>query len=158
MRGRQLLERRQEMVKLRSQGVPLRDIITDFTRKYTISEEALYIDWGKRKRWIRDVVRLQDPSLIDEMLEGLKQVLPRAWFVYTTTKNDSIKIASLKLAKETYIDIIELLQSLGIIIKVPDQIEVVAPWLNKFVSQPMTTSPTEADKKASTTATQDSES
>ena len=157
MRGRELLERRQEMVKLRSQGVPLKDIISDFTTKYDCSPEALYIDWRKRKHWIRDVVRLQDPALIDEMLEGLKQVLPRTWFVYTTTHNDSIKIAALKLLKDTYTDIIELLQSLGIVIKVPDQIEVIAPWLNKYTSPPTTTSLTK-DNANSTPAPHDSAS
>ena len=142
MRGRELLERRQEMVKLRSQGVPLKEIIPDFSSKYNTSPQALYKDWKNRKRWIRQVVRLQDPSLIDEMLEGLKQVIPRAWFMYTTTQNDSIKIAALKLATQTYIEIIELLQSLGIVIKVPERLEITAPWLNKFLSQETNTNPT----------------
>jgi len=145
------------MVKLRAQGVLLKNIIPDFHKKYGVSETALYIDWSKRKQWIRDVVRLQDPTLIDEMLEGLKQVLPRAWFMHTTSANESIRIAALKLAKDTYIDIIELLQSLGIIIKVPDQIEVIAPWLNKFMSPPTSTFHMK-DKENSTKATQDSES
>jgi len=157
MRGRKLAMRRQEMVKLRAQGVPLRTIIEDFHSKYGVTETALYIDWSHRKRWIRDVVRLQDPTLIDEMLEGLKQILPRAWFMHTTSANESIRIAALKLVKDTYIDIIELLQSLGIIIKVPDKIEVIAPWLNKYVSQETSTSPTK-DKETSMKATQGSES
>lgn len=124
MRGRALLERRKEMIKLRSQGVPLKEIVPDFTRKYQVSSEAIYIDWQKREQWIQQVVRLQDPSLIDEMLEGLKQVIPRAWFLYTTTQNDSIKIAALKLARDTYTEIIGLLQSLGIVVKMPDKLEV----------------------------------
>jgi len=130
------------MVKLRAQGVPLKDIVGDLSTKYETTSTALYIDWKKRKRWIREVVRLQDPTLIDEMLEGLKQVLPRAWFLYTTTQNDSIKVAALKLAKDVYIEIIELLQSLGIAVKVPDQLEIFAPWLNKFASQETNTPPT----------------
>ena len=130
------------MVKLRAQGVPLKDIVGDLSTKYETTSTALYIDWKKRKGWIREVVRLQDPTLIDEMLEGLKQVLPRAWFLYTTTQNDSIKVAALKLAKDVYIEIIELLQSLGIAVKVPDQLEIFAPWLNKFASQETNTNPT----------------
>ena len=131
------------MVKLRAQGVPLKDIVGDLSTKYETTSTALYIDWKKRKGWIRKVVRLQDPTLIDEMLEGLKQVLPRAWFLYTTTQNDSIKVAALKLAKDVYIEIIELLQSLGIAVKVPDQLEIFAPWLNKFASQETNTNPTQ---------------
>ena len=131
------------MVKLRAQGVPLKDIVGDLSTKYETTSTALYIDWKKRKGWIREVVRLQDPTLIDEMLEGLKQVLPRAWFLYTTTQNDSIKVAALKLAKDVYIEIIELLQSLGIAVKVPDQLEIFAPWLNKFASQETNTNPTQ---------------
>jgi len=131
--------------------------VPDFVREYDVSAQALYQDWRKRKMWIRDVVRLGDPTLIDEMLEGLKQIIPNAWYEYKTNPNPSVKIASLKLAKDTYIDIIELLQSLGIIVKVPERLEVIAPWLNKFVS-PATNTNHIRDSKNSTSTPQDSES
>ena len=114
MGGRNLVERREEMVKLRSQGVPLRQIVLKFKTKYKMTEQQLYRDWDNREKWIHDVVRLKDPSVIDEMVQGLKDIVPKSLQIYESTKNDSIKIASLKLVKETYIDITDLLQGLGV--------------------------------------------
>jgi len=130
------------MVRLRSQGVPMHTIINDFVHEYHVSPQALYQDWWKRKQWIRDVVRLDDPTLIDEMLQGLMQILPNAWYEYKTNPNPSVKLGSLKLAKDTYKDIIEILQSLGIMVKVPDKLEITASWLNKFSSPPTNIPPT----------------
>ena len=142
MRGHPLRERRKKMVKLRAQGVPMATIVEDFVGEYHVSPQALYQDWWKRKQWIREVVRLDDPTLIDEMLQGLMQVLPNAWYEYKTNPNPSVKLGSLKLAKDTYKDIIEILQSLGIAIRVPHKLEIIAPWLNKFTSQETNTPPT----------------
>jgi len=144
MRGHQLQERRKEMVERKAQGFTLRATIDILLEKWgdRVSERALYKDWTERKKWIRDVARLADPTLIDEMLQGLQAVLIHAWHEHETNPNPSVKLGSLKLAKDTYKDIIEILQSLGIAVKVPAKLEIIAPWLNKFSSQETVTNPT----------------
>lgn len=128
MRGRQLLERRKRMLTLRSQGVPLRTIIVDLSKEHELSMEALYIDWGKRGKWASQVARLQDPTFIDQLVTGLKQIIPNAWYEYKTNTNPSVKLGALKLLKETYMDIIKTLQSLGVAVKIPSQAEVILKW------------------------------
>lgn len=143
------------MLTLKAQGAKITKIVEDFSTEYGVSESALWKDWKKRRQWVRDVARLDDPSLIDEMLQGLLQILPNAWYEYKTNPNPSVKVAALKIARDTYLDIIEILQSLGMAVKVAEKMEIVAPWLNKFNLQP-NISPTQG-KKSSTKATPDSE-
>ncbi len=112
------------MLKLRAQGVTLRTIIDDFISKYSVSEQALYQDWRKRVTWASQVVQLDDPALINELIQGLRQIIPNAWYEYKTNPNPSVKLGALKLAKETYMNIIEVLQSIGIVVKLPEKLEV----------------------------------
>jgi len=119
----QILERRPKMLTLRSQGVPLKTIIKDFVREYGVSKQALYKDWKKRNQWAREIARLEDPALLDELIQGLKQIIPNAWYEYKTNPNPSVKLGALKLAQQTYITLIEILQSMGIVAKEPIRIE-----------------------------------
>jgi len=122
------------MLTLKSQGVPLKTIIKDFVIDYEVSEQALYQDWRKRNIWARDIGRLRDPALLDELIQGLKQIIPNAWYEYKTNPNPSVKLGALKLAKETYMDLIDILQSMGIVEKMPEKIEaalkvIISPTL-----------------------------
>lgn len=124
MQGRELLERRTKMLTLKSQGVPLKTIINDFVSEYAVSKQALYKDWRTRKKWASDVAQLNDPALLDELIQGLKQIIPNAWYEYKTNPNPSVKLGALKLAKETYLNLIEIGQSTGQIERVPEKAEV----------------------------------
>jgi len=130
------------MITLKAQGTKLSNIINDFNQEYKISKQGLYKDWNNREKWAAEVVQIDDPVLISELVQGLKQIIPNAWYEYTQGDNTSAKIGALKLVKDTYLNIIEILQSLGKVRRMPMEIEVLAPWLNKFTSQETTTNPT----------------
>ena len=121
-----LFERRTKMLRYLAKGVPLRDIIKDFSAEYNVSDKAIYKDHRKMKDWGPQILQLQDDKIIYEMLEGLKQIIPNAWHEYLTGDNTSAKVGALKLAKETYLDLIKVLQSIGRIEKVPEKAEVTA--------------------------------
>jgi len=114
------------MLTLKSQGAKLGTIVNDFTEEYKVSKQALYKDWNKREQWASDVCELDEPALLTELVHGLKQVIPNAWYEYKTNPNPSVKLGALKLAKETYLDILEVLQSIGKIEKVPEKAEITA--------------------------------
>ena len=123
MQGRELSRRRLRMLTLKSQGAKLGTIINDFTEEYEVSKQALYKDWNKREQWASDVCELDEPALLTELVHGLRQVIPNAWYEYKTNPNPSVKLGALKLAKETYLDILEVLQSVGRIEKVADKVQ-----------------------------------
>ena len=128
MRGRLLLQRRGRMVRLKAKGEDLSEIVKQFHSEYRVSIQALYKDWRNRGTWIGDVARLEDPLLVDEMVEGLKQVITDAWFMYSNSKNESVRIAALKLARDTYTDTIEILQSIGRIERMPEIKKFAFKW------------------------------
>lgn len=119
----QLIERRTEMLDLISKGTPLVDTIKDLAQKYRCPEKTLYNDWGRAKRWAPAIVKLGDPTLLAMLLRGLEEVIPRCWVLSQTADNASAKVGALRLAKETYIDLIHILQSLGIVIKLPEKVK-----------------------------------
>jgi hypothetical protein len=119
------------MLALRSQGIPLKAIVKDFVREYGVSPQALYEDWRNRMEWADEVARVGDPTLIDEMVEGLRQVIPNAWYEYKTSPNPSVKLGALKLVKETYLNLIEVVQSLGSTHQKSAVREIRLKWLNE---------------------------
>lgn len=130
MQGRQLLERRTRMLTLKAQGVPLKTIIQDLSQEQECTPQALYTDWRKRELWATDVAQLDDPILLGELIQGLKQVIPNAWYEYKTNPNPSVKLGALKLVKETYVTLIEVLQSVGRLTKVPEALNIGLKWLD----------------------------
>ena len=129
-----LLERRTHMLKLPAQGVKLETIEDDFSREYGVSKKAIYMDWYNRERWTPQIVQLNDPSLINELLVGLKQVISRSRFEATYKDNQqSVKLGTLKLVKETYMDIIRVLQSIGKIETVSEKVDVVGKLDDEIV-------------------------
>lgn len=119
-----LLTRRTEMLDLISKGTPLQDTIAELASKYQVPAKGLYNDWGRRGKWLKQIVRLQDPTLIEQLLRGLQQVIPSAWIQYATGDNSNAKIGALRLIKETYLDLIQTLQSLGIAVKMPEKVNL----------------------------------
>lgn len=117
-------ERRTKMLRYLAKGVPLRSIVEDFMKEYNVSERAVYKDFEKMSVWGPQVLQLQDDTILYELVGGLKQIIPNAWREYISGDNTSARVGALKLAKETYLDLIKVLQSIGRIQKEPEQSEV----------------------------------
>ena len=130
MRGRKLRERRTKMLTLKAQGVGISKIVEDFSQEYGLHRQTLWKDWRLREQWVQDVINLDEPSLLNELLQGLKQVIPNAWYEYKTNPNPSVKLGALRLAKETYLDIIQVLQSIGKLERMPTVHEIGLKWLD----------------------------
>jgi len=128
---RKVFERRTEMLRDVCRGVPLKLIVKDLAEKYGVSVKSVYADWEKRNEWMSQIVQLEDKSLVYELVEGLKQIIPAAWIEYEKGDNTAARVGALKVAQKTYRDLIEVLQSIGVIEKKPEQIEasvVIRAW------------------------------
>jgi hypothetical protein len=110
-----LVERRVDMANMLCKGVGLKVAADDLARKYGVSVNAIYRDWSRREKWMPQILRLQDHSIVYELLYGMRQIIPNAWYEYSTADNSNARIGSLRVLKETYAEILEKLQSLGLL-------------------------------------------
>jgi hypothetical protein len=123
---KQLLERRTKMLQQHLMGIPLKLIVENLEKEFGASAKNLYHDWERRQKWIPQVVQLDDPTLLHGFLEGAKSVLPKAWLLVQDTENDFVKLGALKLIKDTNIQVLEILQSVGAVEKKPEQLNLLS--------------------------------
>jgi hypothetical protein len=123
---KKILERRTQMLRLSLMGIPLDMIIEKLLADYGGEEKRLYTDWERRRQWIPHIVQLEDPTLLHKFLEGARIVLPKAWLLAEDSKNGFVKLGALKLIKDTNLEILKILQSVGAVEKKPTQVNVMA--------------------------------
>lgn len=125
------LEMRQEILKAVCKGVTVRETAEGIAKKEYPGDTKkdmkmrktliarLQKDWSRRNVWMPMIVRINDSSLICELLAGMRETIPWAWMEYTkATDNPIAKINALKLVKDTNKDMIEVLQNIGAITRV----------------------------------------
>lgn len=121
-----LLERRQEMLRLKATGLSLAKIINDLSQKYEITVRGLYLDWGNRKRWIKAILSLEDPeTFFLDVLATQKQIYKHAFLEYLKADNSSAKIGALRLLRDLNKDLYEMVSLHDLIIRI-DKLEEVA--------------------------------
>ena len=99
-------------------------IIREISRKTGVKETTLKSDWARRRKWMPQIMRLEDPSLIYELLAGISDLLPELW--RTIGKHDvasTVRIGAIRTAGKIYIDYITALQTLGYVHQEPTKIE-----------------------------------
>ena len=114
MRGN-MLKRRTQFLNAICKGTPLKETVEQFSEDYGVAAKTLYNDWAKRSEWLPQVVQVQDSSGFFEMYQGLKEVLRCSWLLQITSANESVRIAALKLVKDTYLDLFKILKDLDFI-------------------------------------------
>jgi hypothetical protein len=123
---KQLLERRTKMLQQHLMGIPLKLIVENLEKESVATAKNLYHDWERRRQWIPQVVQLDDPTLLHGFLEGARSVLPKAWLLLQDTENDFVKLGALKLIKDTNLEVLEILQSVGAVEKKPQQVNLLS--------------------------------
>lgn len=118
-----LLERRQEMLRMKSTGLSLAKIIEDLSVKYEISVRGLYKDWAGRARWIKAILSMEDPEVFFlDVLATQKQIYNRAYMEYLKADNSNARIGALRLLRDLNKDLYEMVSLHDLIIRV-DRIE-----------------------------------
>jgi hypothetical protein len=110
----QIIARRTDLLSLLSKGIKLKDAVDTLSEKYQVSPRDVYHDWEKREQWTRQITRQKDPSYFDILLTGLQEIIRESWYLAKTADNDNAKVGALRLAQDTYFNMIGLLQGLGL--------------------------------------------
>lgn len=119
----ELFERRSEMLISLSKMFPLKLIVDTLSEKYRVKKRQIYKDWETRDKWMPQIMRKQSSTINHELIEGIRQVIPRLWVEAERGDNSSARVAALMGLLKAYVQFYELLQSSGIIEKVPEKLE-----------------------------------
>jgi hypothetical protein len=98
-----------EMLSLLAEGFLHKTVVVKIAKKYDVTPLAIYKDWERRKTWIWQISGVTDPTLILELIAGMRKVNSKAWHEYRTTPNPSVKLGALKLINKSYKELISLL-------------------------------------------------
>lgn len=76
-------------------------VIEQLAKKYQVSEDSLWADWKRRKKWAPIILALQQYSGFSEM-QGAKvnAVEKGAWSIFHNGDNDNAKVGALRVILE----------------------------------------------------------
>ena len=126
----ELLNRRETLLKYMVKGSKLQVVAEEMTKDISdIVEREKQIavirrDWGNRKHWMVNVVRLQDASFLAELIAGMNEAMKHCWIEGLREKNNaSVRVAALRsiIMGESRVGL--LLMKAGVIQVAPQQIE-----------------------------------
>ena len=126
----ELLNRRETLLRYMVKGSKLQVVAEEMTKDISDLVErekqiaVIRRDWGNRKNWMTNVVRLQDTSFLAELIAGMNEAMKRCWIESLREKNNaSVRVAALRsiIMGESRIGL--LLMKAGIIQMAPQQIE-----------------------------------
>ncbi len=104
-----LLERRLEMVKLRSSGFPLSYTVNNLARKYEVSTRAVYKDYQNRKTWLKGILEMKDPeTFFLGLLARHEEIYKKAAFEHLKADNSSARVGALNLMRNINKDFVEM--------------------------------------------------
>ena len=111
-----IVERRRELLKLRSLGVSLPDAVKELASKFDVSARTIYSDWEKRKDWIGLFLDIGDPEAFSlDILSNHRQIYSFAVKEYLSADNSSARIGALRLLRDLNLDLNELVTLNGLL-------------------------------------------
>ena len=119
-KGRQLRDVSAELVQAAVDSKTVTDALEDRQRL----QETIERDWRYRERWIPQIVRLQDPNLLEGIVAGLSAVKPEAWKIYADSESSpGDKNAALRTVLKAEAVLADILIKTGIIQAAPEKVE-----------------------------------
>ena len=110
----EIRERRVFMVEAYGRSFSLREAVELTARRFQCEKMTLYVDWNRRGEWFKELCDLKETTtLIRQMIMDIFWNLKDIEEMRSMTKNDSIKLGTIKLAINTRLKLIELLRDFG---------------------------------------------
>jgi len=116
----QLLLRRAELVKLKSIGSQLHDIVKSLAVKYGVSERQIYHDWKQRKKWLPTLLSIEDPhSFFLDIISKHDELRKLAVLEFLKAPPGSTaRIGALRLIRDIDMDLYEIAPLREVLLKV----------------------------------------
>jgi hypothetical protein len=94
----ELLHRREVLLGYMVKDLRLKDVAEEMTKDivdpYERQKQIAVIrrDWGNRKHWMANVVRISDNTYLPELVAGMNEAMKRCWTEYTRGDNTSSRV------------------------------------------------------------------
>lgn len=126
---KELLERRETMLRYMVKGLPLKTVIDKMTEdiESTIDkfkkQNTLRRDWANRNKWIDNIIRINDPSFLNELIAGMDEAMKQCWVEFADADNSNAKVGALRTIILGKTRVALLLMKAGVIKEAPKKIE-----------------------------------
>ena len=120
-----LYDRRKRMLELHYSRMSDREMIRTIAEKEGKTYNTIRMDWRNRDKWESIIWRMEQSSEdVERVLFKLRIAIELTFELIRTAKNENAKVGAIGKLAELLVLEIELRQSLGILPKVPEQIEI----------------------------------
>lgn len=105
-----IVERRTRLLKLEGDGFSRSEIVKTLSGEFQVSERTINYDFQKRNAWQPKLTSLTDrKQAFHSVLNRFQQIYQRASFTYQQSRNESVKVAALRVMMEALTHISELM-------------------------------------------------
>ena len=92
------VKRRVEMLETVNKGFHPAVVIDQLAKKYQVSEDSLWADWKRRKKWAPIILALQQYCGFSEMQRATVNAVEKgAWSIFHNGDNDNAKVGALRV-------------------------------------------------------------
>ena len=117
----QTLERRLELLRLEGNGLTRPEIVEELTQKFGCSKDTVWYDLRTKPRWQPVITEIKQALLT--IINRHEQLYRKASLAYMKAGDNKEKMLAVNLMKNINAESFDMLQSNGIIDKVPEKIE-----------------------------------
>jgi hypothetical protein len=133
-----VLERRRKQFLIRKDGRFVATKEEALAKEFGVSVDCLHIDWTRRGGWLPDLLGLEDVNLLREVVTGQFQAyIEECWAAIQQLKEKGFwhqYNGAMKNLREILVDQSELLQSLGDLPKMAQELKVERVEVNASVA------------------------
>jgi len=92
---------------------PVTEAVRNVARKYNCSEDIMWNDRATQEEWLSEVFEI-NAALGKKCVAGMLRVIQEGWKMYRTGDNSNARVGALRVAKEGYSELSDLLYKLGL--------------------------------------------
>ena len=117
--------RRKELALLIFQGMDKQIAFEQISEKHGIAASTARKDWAIRNEWLRKVFDIENVEEVTELLLSEQRFIRDEYMkLMAKAKSESTKLGCMNGIRETNKEMLSMMESLGIIEKQPDKLEV----------------------------------
>lgn len=116
-------KRKKDLCSYKFRGLSLDKISKILSGKYGVAATTVKQDWYNREDWLEEVfdINLKESELIlMDILAEQKEIKKECWKLNHGTKNESVQLGALKQLRIINKDLVDILQSIGILNEEPE--------------------------------------
>ena len=118
-------QRRLQMLALMIRGVREKTASEEVAKALDQKPLAVKQDWRRRQRWLPDFINEDTKTGLQEIVASMKELVAHAWSVYLNAPpGTSVQVGAYRELRTTIRDMAEIFQSVGIVMKMPEQVEI----------------------------------